>query len=718
MIKNYNELLEDLRKEVDAGEHGAEDLFALTESIGEASLEFISESALGTSKNFENPNEPIVACESLGLQLNTIGVKPIANLVEKAGIPAEYKVAACETVLQVLAKHASTDTSAAWRDQSISAESYNAEHNYNDMSEILGYSGNAFLTQENTTHISKESFGVDVDKATPDLRLDITIALLRFHSDLTMAMLPTRTTNEPVVRYKRLNAAVYDLVDPKVKPIQIVDLYENGAAVENKLVRVVPKASAPDTLAEGIIAANRQVELFPLTVDANRPGFTSFNHTDLIAEGVELDTIFVKITDGTNSDTVRIKLPTSTFKYIWANESKDQFDRVINRDYSFFLKKDTLTSTGGACTLLANAPDNVSGLRLKLFISGKINLKSGEVLTSVSGSVKADTTDGSPVDADVQTIADNVNDNNGITGVSYILDAYFAERHNFRKATIGGTSSVQTIFYEIRPGRTYQWDYAHGQTNVQENMAILGNVLRIGQGYITLNSVVKTLDHIVEVKDSIARGLLEEEYGPTHVYAAGSRVRPHVIKETIDLAPLTSNNDIYQSENIRAHFLVALNAIVSQLAAITFLNQQVAGASAVHYRAVTSNEILDNVITQNYGPDHTVMHQENKGAIERSVLLPCGAQIDFVTTTEKEYGRKIVMYPMLEPSSSELNLGQNWNYGQLSGHYPVSSDDGRVSYNRLYTSTRETFIPTNPTGAIITVENLEQVVFRNGTATP
>ncbi len=364
----------------------------------------------------------------------------------------------------------------------------------------------------------------------------------------------------------------------------------------------------------------------------------------------------------------------------------------------------------GASTLLAETDRPAEGVMVTLFISGKLNIKTGMTIGTINGTVAAHAIDGAAASAGLDALVTSIKvPGNGVTGLGYEIKAFFSE-DNMRKANIAGRTSKQSMFYEIRPGRTYQLDYAINQQNAAESISIMANILRIGQGKRTLNTVEETLNYILGANNDIELGKLDPKYGPARKYVAGARVRPHVLDVELDITTIVTNNDMNQSENIRARAIVVLNSIVSELAGKTFLHQQVAGNSAIHYRAVTSNEVLDNVLSQNSGADKTMILQENKGAIEHSIILPCGVIIDVVTTTEKAFSRKIMMYPIFSPAESELNFGQNWNYGQFSGHYPVSGTD-RSNNNRIYTSTREQVVPTNPMGAIVTVVGLETAVF-------
>lgn len=710
-IENLSSVIDDVKAAISVESDGAMDLAAMTTQISGAVTEFLSEGSL-TDRGLENEETAVVSVESLGAQIPTLGAEPIMALLEKADIKPEHKAAAVDSVFNVLAKHADVGSVNIWRNQSASCESFNPGATPADFSELVGIDASNAINAEDGLSISKESFGVDVDKATPDLRLDITIALLRFHSDLTLAMLPMKTTNEPVVRYKRLNAEVYDLIDTDAKPVQIVELYKNGAQVENvqrPINVLLANVVDGEVIADEILAAGKAANILELSIDATKPGYAHINHTDLVAEGAELDSVYFVINDGTNPDeTFLVDLPKQEFRFTRSNDNDDVAERVMNKSYSVFLTSSSVQASGAPSLTLAACPNTNEGIRIELYISGKLNLKTGETIVTVTASVVAAGINGATPSAAITTIVTNIKAGT-LNGTAYKIAAKFAE-DNMRKASLAGRSSVQTMFYEIKPGRTYQWDYALGEQSTQQNISILGNMLRIGQGYRTLTTVEDTLTYVADANARVDSGALEAKYGPSHKFAAGSRVNPRVINTTLDFAPLVSNNDMHQAENIRQRALIFLNAIVSQLAAESFIRQQVTG-SALHYRVVTSNEILDNVLSQNYGPDHTVMQQENKGSVEHTVVLPCGAYLDIVTTTEESFSRKMMLYLVFEPADSELNFGQNHNYGQLSGHYPVSGP-GRANLNRLYTSTRETVIPTNPTGAIIDVVNLDQMLFR------
>ena len=719
--ETYASLLKDLKAAAACHAQGAEDLYVKTKEIGEQVTQFLVDSNLGTCSDFANQEKPVIACESLGTTIQTLGTMNIVDLVKAVGINDSHVESACEAVFNTLVKHENSNPSEAWSNQIMSTESFNPDLNIASMADLVGTDANRFLDAQNEADISFESFGVDVDKATPDLRLDLTIALLRFHSDLTMAMIPTRATNQPTVSYIRNDAEVYDLTDANKKPVQIIDLYENGAMVDSQLRPIIVKAANAvdgNVIADGIVATGKPANILELSIDSGsdpKPGYAVINATDIVAEGTEVKAVTVSLTaevGGTvTTEQFKIDLPAQEFRFSRSNDNDDVAERVINKEYEVFLGKDAITQGGQASAICGVASSTQEGMFLTVYVSAKLNIKTGAILGNVNGAIRAANLQGNPVSTELTgLVADIKGRADGIIGNGYELNAYFAE-DNMRKANIAARTSRKSIFYEIRPGRTYQLDYAIKQQNAAESISILANILRIGQGKRTITTVRETLEYVARANKDIENGLLDPKYGPARKYVAGGRVRPYVIQDKLDITSPTSNNDMNMAQNIRQRAIVFLNAIVSELASKTFLHQQVAGSSAVHYRVVTSNEVLDNVLSQDTDANKTMIMQENKGAIEQSIILPCGVILDIITTTEKDYGQSMLLYPVFSPAESELNFGQNWNYGQFSGHYPVQGKD-RANYNRIYTSTREQVIPTNPMGAIIDIVGMKQAVFR------
>ena len=687
---------------------GAKDLYVEAKEIGEIVGQFLSTNSIANVS--DDTEVPTVACEGISTAVAGLGTTDILDLVANANIDEENRGAAAQMILRTLAKHESSNSvGGLWTNQTMSMEQLDPDKKLGNVVGLLGGAATNYMNQE--ANYSLESFGIDMDKATPDLKLDITIGLLRFKADLTASLLNTKSAAQPVVRYTRDNEEIYDLNDASVEPVEVLELRTDASILENKLVPIVPlfvNKVANEVISDNVLATGVEANILKLSINS-APGMASVNHTDLVAEGVTVSSIRMTIVNGSDTEIFSIPMNKNNYKLVWSNDSDDNvMERVLAKSFEAYITNGAVQADGSASVIFADAASDREGIKVAGTIFSKIDLKTGIVTTTITATGTFVQLDGLALSGPFAT---REAASASYTGTGYSLDASF-RNDNLGRASQAGRGSRQVFWYEIIPGKVYVYDYALGQKNSQNSVSMISNMLRNGQGKRSLNIVREILFTIADETEKLANGELSRKQGPNKRYVAGSRVDPRVITKDLDLAHslIVSNNDFSKSENIRRHALIFFNALISDLHQLTGITDQVSG-SAIHYRCLTTGFILDNVLSQNYQPDHTVMQGGvSNGKVEQSIVLNSGVVLDIVTTPDVSMDSTIIGYPWFSPADSELNFAQNHDNGILSGHYANQGPDNKHS-NRIHTSTRETIIPTNPMGFVVTVKNLRESVF-------
>jgi hypothetical protein len=592
----------------------------------------------------------------------------------------------------------------------------------------------SYISNE-TVNYSFESFGIDMDRAEPDLRMNVIIAIMRFHADLSSMMLPVRPTSEPAIRYTKERAEVYDLGDASATFTPIVDLYENPEVVDNSLKPIIPlEANDPGpgdgvvvpvngpagaVVVDGVLAFNKEANILELSIDASKPGYSKINITDLVSDGMRVKSVFVEVTsvDGSNPavvDQFEIPIPKTIGRLTRNANNLDVAERMCNFEHVVFYTNGAVTTSGTPSVILNDATSNATlteGFQIKLLVSAKFNLKNGIGWASCGAEVvQKKLQDTENFSSAWDTAFANITD---VAGIGYILDAKFSEE-NMRKSSIAVRTARQSLSYEIPQGRNYVIDYSLAQDNAQSNAATLTRIIRIGQGRKVLRMIIDTLESVAAQVAAYQSGAVPADQYPGRWYVAGEKVRPFVMSDLVfDVnAGMNSITDAGRSGDIKERALLYLNSVISDLETNSFFNQQLAPGVVPHYTLVTTNHILDNVLAQKHTHDHLDNSAEPNTGIEYRLVAPCGAVIDVVTTTDTYLGDRILLYPSL-PASKEsvLNFGHNWDYGTIVGHYTLN-DGHRGANNRLFANTRELPLPTNPVGAIITVVGVDLAVFR------
>lgn len=692
------------------------DLVSLATEIGEHVQSFLAENNIARQKE---SNGAWIATESFTSDtLPEVGIESILTLLEGTNVPQKNRMQAAEAVALILGRNATGGSAGdAWGRQGMSQTDFGGS--LISMEDMYPSHISALFKD---SRMSTESFGTNQDAVLVDMKIAITVSLMKWHTTLTPRMLAVMGTSTPIVQYKKETLVVYDLNNPSNVDTRVIDLYEDPALVSNELKQIVP-AEANDTaddvlVSDGIVRFDKKANLLELSIDATKYGYTTINRTDIVADGVLMEKVYIELSDLVDTETFELLIPKSKGRLSRQNNGESSI-RAANIQHTVLLTAATTESDGSASTLMTKLGDPADAIAVTLQLKPEIDLKTGIAYALGGFSVAAANVGGLTPNAGTDTLVANIITNTvpggagaGLTG--YALDAKFSEE-NMRKSDIAVTNETGQLAYNIPTGRNYLIDYAMGddRANAGTNAANLNAVIRIGQDDRALKLIEAVM---LEVKDAnalkVAIGAAALDIG--QFYAAGNKVRPTVLETTLDLGGITTDRDDVRFQLITSRTEAFLTSVIAELHTKSFFTNQLINGQAPVYRVVTSNKVKDNVL----GVQHYHNHLTDGAApvsgdgVELRIVLKSGVILEVVTTTFASMDTKMIIIPFLPGQpKSELNFGTNWDYGTMVGHYHHS--DGHAATNRrIYANTRELPVPTNVLGAIVTVDNIEEAMFR------
>ncbi len=685
------------------GEVNSSDILRLTDNVATTVEGFLASNNIGTTTS-KNVFKIDSSFEEAALE--TLGVDSITTLVAEAGTPVEFVEQAAEELAGLLfdAAAAGGDFTATVNHQGEVAKHNDANVGIIGVEEYLPASmHNAF----SSANVGLESFGANTDKTISDLQTAVVVSLLKWHNTITPRLLSTIATSQPIVSYIREETTTYDLESKIEDDKTILDLYNDPSPVSNELTKIdVLEANDTDDVlvADGILRFGKNVPMLELGIDASRYGHGNINRTDIVADGVKMDSVIVTLTSASaGPEQFDIVVPSNVARFTRTNNSMGA-SRSAQVSFTAILDAATLTRTGAAAATLGEIL-GVTGDKLVLTIeaSPRIDLRNGVTFAIGSVTAVAKSNDNGAADgaSDTALTASTL----GLYG--YVVDARYAEENN-RKSNIATTIERTQLHYEIPQGRNYLIDVPHNgpDVNRSRNVAGLHNIIRIGQDNVTLNAVQGFLEEVGIATEAYAANPIRANK-PGYRYVTGGRVKPVFIQDTLAVDGIDQYSDIERQGAIEAKTMTFLNAVCGELMTKSYFEQQLDGSKAPTFRLVTSGRILTNVLGAKPGS----YSMENSNGVQLTLKLSSGIILEIITTTFASMDDKMILIPFLSGDpKSDLNFGHNRDYGTIVGSYTHS--EGGASINRLLANVREMPIPTNVLGAIIDVTGINDTTYR------
>lgn len=569
--------------------------------------------------------------------------------------------------------------------------------------------------------VGAESFGASMDTVLPDIRAAMTVTLLQFHRGLADRVLHRRTNGTPYVRYVVPYAEIYDMLksnddNGEIRNngdhyIPFIELYGDPRAVSNTLTPIVPKKDL-DTkgqlYADGFIRNKAyRVNLFDLTVDADKMGYSHYNLTDVVSENVALDALLISVSNGSNTEYFELNVrQLNQSRLNMLPNVNDSGIRGVIFNYTFKLGKDSKTQSGATTTLLAKCTDT-DYLRAHISFTSEINLK--YATTSGYGEIGVDAynKNKAAVNSEVTTMLEGLT----FEVVAYKLDASFSEE-NLRKSNLAIRSNVRTFDFEISNGRNIMIDYSMQQELPEFLMSLVSEATSLGQDHRALDIIVKELMHVYDVThlENDDPNFLDKLDKTGFQYVSSQMVRPVVYLQTIDLDAVDTIRSSDYLGDIRQFTEWQLLNLTSLIYQNSFYTQQLNPGEKPKFKVITSAIIKDNMLSVPHIHNHLNVNESVDGNnVEYRRVLPDGTVLDVVTCTYNYMRDKIIMIPYRDNApESFLNFGHNWDYGTFVAHYNPQIENG--VNKRVFANSRTMVIPTCPIGLYIDVKNISKYI--------
>lgn len=569
--------------------------------------------------------------------------------------------------------------------------------------------------------VGAESFGASMDTVLPDIRAAMTVTLLQFHRGLVDRVLHRRTNGTPYVRYVVPYAEIYDMLksnddNGEIRNngdhyIPFIELYGDPRAVSNTLTPIVPKKDL-DTkgqlYADGFIRNKAyRVNLFDLTVDADKMGYSHYNLTDVVSENVALDALLISVSDGSTTEYFELNVrQLNQSRLNMLPNVNDSGIRGVIFNYTFKLGKDSKTQSGATTTLLARCTDT-DYLRAHISFTSEINLK--YATTSGYGEIGVDAynKNKAAVNSEVTTMLEGLT----FEVVAYKLDASFSEE-NLRKSNLAIRSNVRTFDFEISNGRNIMIDYSMQQELPEFLMSLVSEATALGQDHRALDIIVKELMHVYDVThlENDDPNFLDKLDKTGFQYVSSQMVRPVVYLQTIDLDAVDTVRSSDYLGDVRQFTEWQLLNLTSLIYQNSFYTQQLNPGEKPKFKVITSAIIKDNMLSVPHIHNHLNVNESVDGNnVEYRRVLPDGTVLDVVTCTYNYMRDKIIMIPYRDNApESFLNFGHNWDYGTFVAHYNPQIENG--VNKRVFANSRTMVIPTCPIGLYIDVKNISKYI--------
>lgn len=586
----------------------------------------------------------------------------------------------------------------------------------------------------------KEAFGATVDTVIPDLRMALTVILIKPHKGVMSRLIQRRTLAGAVITYVITRNELYDLQKSQDKMSftrneyghrhNLLELYRRPDPTDMSLTRIMPlKVNDTEEITgdpegvlvdDNIIKFNKELNLFDLVLDETKEYRKRFNYTDLVSEGVAVDAIYVTI----NGEKYRLAVNADARARLMHLQTSEQFsgDRETNLLIKARFNQNSKKEDGTLTQIFTNDP-LVEDFVLTIEAYVYCDLQTANVRSSASfrlGAVSNRAKD--PVTGKPAEVSQAMKDALGVLKVTidgFELDARFSEE-NLRQIDRAARSLTYVTSYEMPQGKTIIVDFSMQQSMPEQVLNVAQELQSIGIDHRNIQMFLKTMRHvhdecIVERNDELYNAHSNGKSIHRN-YVSGQQVNPEIFMGVIDLGQVKSIRDSDTPGDIRQYVDGYMTKALSLVHYRSQYLTQLDSNKVPHYKVLTSSFILENLLAVPHIHEHLMpqgmnaedMYKEKKiGApIEYSRTLMSGVKLDIITSSFYYLQDKIIVIPFVEGDPSNvLNFAHNWDLGQFVANYtPV--DNNQVN-RRVFMNTREWPIITCPVGAIIEVKNLD-----------
>lgn len=688
----------------------------------------ISTESLGSSKNLHIP-----AIYMKRKELKDVSKDSILELAAEClrGFPLDTIKSTCAEIASVLSAN----------DPIGAATESVREPGINGLSLYDACGARAYSHYANT-EIATEAFGATINQLNINTRLAVAVSILRnFNSTIDKLFL--RVTDET-------NTVVMTIPSPVVFSLELMNNHKSSVRnnpetevplvnihAEPGIVNTAPQEVMPninpvnDTTPKSLdmdstpgqiaLRANGvQANLFDLTLNENRYGYESVNHTDSIAEGGTLSYIIIEASkttvdaSGNSSSVVEyFTLPTAglpSARYITTANNIDSGDTIVTiQDFPFTITGNSVTNQGAKTTLFASLGkanvslrvNFVSNLRLKY---GDINGAGGVSSTIVPAAGVSDDAAATDIAAAAKAL-----DGVSFTTYSYIPKLFFNEE-NLRKTTVATRVHWMQRSFQIPQGKMFTTDTALDQEKETASIETIQTAMSIGNSDRGMSVAESRLE---EIADIIETGNTNPEIFRRNriqnLSYAATLCRPYVLRATADYTKLTVSV-MRESERLTDKHAKMVQILLNALSNVTtrsLYNTSINPGERIVFKALMHQVPADLLF--NIPSYHPTLEDKTATAnqADYSFLLPNGYRIDVVKTNFHNWQKKIIIVPVKEDDpASILSFATIRDRGVFAGTVPGAPFNGATVVRDIVNS-REFVLVTNPIGLSLTVDNID-----------
>jgi len=568
-----------------------------------------------------------------------------------------------------------------------------------------------------------ESFGEGIDSVVTDVRLSISLTMLRVFKSLIDRILPRIATEETVVVTKIANGDVYDLAASQNPNADI--RYSN--AIRTPLIRLMRDPSFVDTTAkrvelfmenddstnpvlvhQNLVKVGVPFNMFKLGVSSNTVGYDNLNWTDIIGEGAYVREVWIAVTDGTTTEYIPVRTEyQAASRLVQRTNTNDSADREAAPRIQRVIPSTAVTAAGTASSLLSVLGD--AGAEIDLNFTMKLNLKTGA--STGYGSLNAQL-----FPAAGTTVADAVN--TAYNKLSFSLFAFepFAQysEENMRKANISARVTQKEQSFYIPVSRMYTAEYSIKDTegkSAEDIIKILNDIMSLGNDAKAVRMIGECLNNVYNrLKHEETDPLIDWYNSVAQDFLAGTLCNPNVWRGVLDVSNAVVMRETERNSDMHSLVMNRLNAIIadSQLTSL-YLNQLNPGEKAV-YRLVTTPTIIATLLAiKTYFNELNDTRVEEAPSADYSFYLPNGSRIDCVATSYKNFEGLMLIVPVRDADpESVISFGKNLDRGIFAGKFTFNN--AMAVTQRAVANSREVVYPTNPIGMIISVKGLDAIL--------
>ena len=680
--------------------------------------------------SIESLDEPVRRLNQAAT-LEVIGAETILDLATQCQIPANHLVEAAESISLCIHNYAK-GYDLATHFSTASPASSHGDYEARKLDSVIPSQviSSMFMDPESA---ATEAFGSFTQQTISDAKVAITVTILRYHRSALQRLIPNVPHDSNIVMFTVDHLEMYDLTKSRDASSAVrnqdkhrtpmIDLYRDPSPANTTLkpihLNTANDAAAPDNvlMADDLLLINKEANAFDLSIDAGTIGYENIDYTDLVGDNVRIKNLFVTVTDGTNTELLKIgTVDRAGSRLVMTADNKDSSDRSCSlRDYAAF-DNATLQSDTAATVLLAGlTADGV--IQFNFNAAGQINLKTSDCSILGTGSAVMTTKSGNAVAAADATLFGSL----VFTLVAGEFAMNFSEE-NIRKTTKSMRILTKTLGYEIPGSSNVMVQYSLTQTRPEVVVDGLTKLLSIGvddRGINTIIDVIASVNDQLQAEKALAAS---NNYvnGVGQSYVCGQRVRPAVYMGSIDIAPSVANMRSGEMwGDVRGFVDKNLMEILVRLFNESYYLQELPAGEKPVFTVLCSGWVMSSILSiphyhKHLGDQAGEGRQDSANPIEYLRILPNGVQLRVVTTTFDYMTNQMLIIPV-RPSQPRdtMNFARNAERGVYTASAAISQQS--AVYRQLIANQRSIVLPLNPVAAFIQISGITNIF--NGVST-